>query len=181
MQAGGEGVQGARRVLLHGVTGSGKTTLAQRLSTVTGLPWIEADAVNWLPGWQQRPRDEQRRRIEALCAREEWILDSAYSDWADLVLPRVELIVGLDWPRWRSLLRLVVRTVRRTVDKREVCGGNVETWRQTFSGDSIILWHFRSFASKRARLDSWEADPCAPPVLRFRSPRELERWLAGLG
>ncbi len=70
---------GAQRVLIHGVTGSGKTTLARRLSAVTGLPWSESDAETWLPGWQQRPLAEQRERIAALCARDRWILDSAYS------------------------------------------------------------------------------------------------------
>ena len=180
MRADGEGLGGARRVLLHGVTGSGKTTLARRLSQLTGLPWTEADSVNWLPGWQQRPLVEQRARVEAVCAQDAWILDSAYTDWADLVLPRAQLVVGLDWPRWRSLARLVRRTVTRILDRHEVCNGNVETWRAAFSRDSIVAWHFRSFAGKRARLDAWEADPSAPPVLRFRRPRDLERWLAEL-
>ena len=178
MQAGEQQTYAARRILLHGVTGSGKTTLARRLSTITGLPWTEADAVNWLPGWQQRPLEDQRAQVEALCAQDAWILDSAYTTWADLVLPRAQLVVALDWPRWRSLARLVRRTAVRTVQGQQICGGNVETWRQTFSRDSIIAWHFRSYAGKRDRLDAWEADPSAPPVLRFRHPRDLERWVA---
>lgn len=180
MRAGGEGLQGARRLLLHGVTGSGKTTLARRLSELTGLPWTEADAVNWLPGWQQRPLPEQRAMIEAVCAEDGWILDSAYSTWLDVVLPRTQLILALDYPRWRSLTRLVRRTVARNLDHRPVCGNNTESWRLTFSRESILLWHFRSFAAKRARLDAWEADPSAPPVLRFRRPRDLEGWVTRL-
>jgi adenylate kinase family enzyme len=177
MRADGVGLQGARRILLHGVTGSGKTTLAARLGEVTGLPWVEADSVTWQPGWVQRPEEEQRRRVAELCAGESWILDSAYQSWSDVVLRRAQLVVGLDYPRWLSLGRLLRRTVGRTIDRKPICNGNVETWRQTFSGESIVLWHFRSFAAKRERLDAWEADPAMPPVRRLRSPAALERWL----
>jgi adenylate kinase family enzyme len=167
-------------VLVHGVTGSGKTHLARHLSAVTGLPWIESDAEAWLPGWRQRPLAHQRERIATICARDRWILDSAYSTWRDVVLSRTELVIGLDYPRWLSLARLLRRTAVRIVDRRPVCGDNTETLRQTLSRESIVAWHFRSFRVKRADLDAWEADPSAPPVLRFRSPRELERWLTGL-
>ena len=168
---------GARRILVHGVTGSGKTTLAARLGALTGVPWTEADSLTWLPGWVLRPDAEQRRRVEELCARESWILDSAYGRWQDVALARAELVVGLDYPRWLSLGRLLRRTAARAVDRTPVCNGNVERWRQVLSRDSILLWHFRSFADKRDRLLAWEADPVMPPVLRLRSPAELESWL----
>ena len=52
----------------------------------------------------QVPEDEQRRRIEAICAGERWVLDTAYGAWVDVPLARAELIVALDFPRWLSLL-----------------------------------------------------------------------------
>src|SRR5687768_4078907 len=156
MRADGEGLQGARRILLHGVTGSGKTTLAARLGELTGLPWFEADSLTWQPGWVQRPEEEQRRRISELCAQERWVLDSAYGSWADVVLSRAELVVGLDYPRWLSLGRLLRRTVTRNVRGTEICNGNTESWGRTFSTDSIVRWHFHSFRSKRDRLLAWE-------------------------
>ncbi len=172
------GLGGARRILLHGVTGSGKTTLAVRLGNLTGLPWTEADAQTWQPGWVQRPDPEQRRRIAAVCAADSWILDSAYGSWSDVVLARAQLVVALDYPRWLSLGRLLRRTVDRTLRQTRVCNGNVESWARTFSADSIVRWHFQSFANKRARLEAWEADQAGPPVLRLRSPRATERWVA---
>lgn len=178
MRAGEPGLGGATRILCYGVTGSGKTTLAARLSQITGIGWTEADSIGWLPGWQNRGADEQRRMVGEVVTPDAWILDSCYSTWLDVVLPRTELIVGLDYPRWRSLLRLLRRTVARNLDHREICNGNVETWRQMFSRDSIIAWHVRSFASKHERLIAWEADPEAPRVLRLRRPGELEAWLA---
>ena len=166
-----------QRILLYGVTGSGKSTLAARLSERTGIPWHHVDDLTWDPGWVQVPDDEQRRRIEVIVAGDRWILDTAYSRWIDAVLPRVELIVGLDLPRRVSLARLVVRTIDRAWTKRPVCNGNVETWRRVVSRDSIIAWHFRSFAPKQRRFDEWERD--GRPFVRLRSARDVERWLSG--
>lgn len=66
------------------------------------------------------------------------------------------------------------------ITKAPRCNGNVETWRAMLSRRSIIRWHFRSFARKRARMRAWAASPDAPEVLLFRRPRELEAWIAGL-
>ena len=176
----GAGDLGAHRVLIYGVTGSGKTTLARRLSAATGLPWYSADdEIGWRPGWVQTPLGDQRRLAEAICRRDDWILDTAYASWRDVVLDRVELIVALDYPRRVSLARLVRRTIARIVDRREICNGNRETLRQALLGESILAWHFRSFTGKRRRIAAWCADPDAPPVLRFTRPRDVQRWLAG--
>jgi adenylate kinase family enzyme len=170
----------ADRVLIYGVTGSGKTTLAQRVAERTGLPFHSVDDLTWEPGWVGVPADEQRRRIAAICTGDRWILDSGYSTWLDLVLARVDLIVALDYPRWRSLTRLVRRSLARAIDRRTICNGNTETFRQMVSSDSILVWHFRSFARKRVRMRAWAADPDGPAVVRLTSPAATRRWLARL-
>jgi len=165
----------ADRVLIYGVTGSGKTTMAGEVAERTGLPWHSVDDLTWEPGWVSVPADEQRRRIAAICAGERWILDTAYSAWSEVVLDRVQLIVALDYPRWLSLGRLVWRTLLRNLDHRPICNGNTESFRQTFSRDSIIVWHFKSFARKRGRMRAWAADPAGPEVVRLTSPAAARR------
>ncbi|WP_410670728.1 AAA family ATPase [Amycolatopsis sp. cmx-4-68] len=168
------------RIVVVGVTGSGKSTLAARIAERTGLPHHAADDICWQPGWVGTPDDEQRRRIAEVCAQEHWVLDAVYSKWQDVVLPRTQLIVGLDYPRWLSLGRLVRRTLVRAVTRERICNGNVESWRQVFSADSIIRWHFRSFAKKRAHIRAWAVESPGPVVVRLTSPRETRRWLETL-
>ena len=171
----------ARRILIYGVTGSGKTTLARQLSERIGIPWHSVDDLTFEANWAVVPLEIQRERIEAICKQEDWILDTAYGKWRDIPLARAQLIVGLDYPRWISLQRLLKRTASRVIDKKPICNGNVETLRNTFSRESIILWHFRSFASKRNRLRGWAADPNGPKVILLKSPRETAAWLDSLG
>ena len=168
------------RVLVYGVTGSGKSTLAAAISERTGLPWHPVDELTWEPGWVGVPADEQRRRIEKICAEQHWVLDTAYADWRDVPLARADVIVALDYPRWVSLTRLVRRSVRRVVRRELACNGNQETVRQLLGPDSIVRWHFRSFASKRSRIRQWEASSPGPDLIRLRSPRETRRWLSTL-
>ena len=35
------------RILVYGVTGSGKTFLAERISAATGIPWHAVDDLTW--------------------------------------------------------------------------------------------------------------------------------------
>ena len=167
----------ARRIMIYGVTGSGKTTYAEMLSEKTGIRWHSVDELTWEPNWTEVPLEVQRARIKAICSQEEWILDTAYAKWVDVPLARVQVIVGLDYPRWVSLSRLLRRCALRIVDKKPICNGNRERLMNTLSRDSIIAWHFKSFKRKRERMRLWESQETGPAVLRFTNPAEAGNWL----
>jgi adenylate kinase family enzyme len=168
------------RYLIYGVSGSGKSTLAADISARTGIPWHSMDDLAWEPGWVQVPLDVQRERGAAVCAQDAWVMDTAYSSWRDLALARAHVLVALDYPRWLSLSRLLRRTVVRVVDRKQICNGNTETLRQTFSRDSIIKWHFTSYVDRRTQIRTWLHDPPVPEVVHLTSPRATRSWLATL-
>ncbi|SNY50300.1 adenylate kinase [Paractinoplanes atraurantiacus] len=170
-----------KRILVYGVTGAGKSTLAARIGERLDIPYHSIDDLMWEPGWVEVPDEIQRDRIREVCAADTWVIDAAYQKWAEIVLPRVDLIVGLDMPRHVSYGRLVRRSLTRLVRRTEICNGNRESFRNLFlDRDSLLYFHFRSWGRKRARMRRWQADPDFPETILMRSPREARDWLASL-
>lgn len=168
-----------RRILISGVTGSGKSTLAKAVSDRTGLPLIEVDEIAWLPGWAEPPVAEQEARIDQLTSQPGWVIDSDYRRFRNIIDIRTDLIVCLDYPRWLSLGRLLVRCVKRSFLGEKCCNGNKESLTRLLTSESIILWHFKSFNSKRRRMQEWQSSP-SHEVLVFRWPIQADRWLSTL-
>jgi adenylate kinase family enzyme len=169
----------AKRILVYGVCGSGKSTMARRISEITGIPWTSVDDMAWLPNWVPADDDWQVEQITLICAGDEWILDTAYGKWIDIPLEKADLIVALDYPRWFSFWRLLKRTVSRIRTRESICNGNVETWSKACDADSILLWHMKSWKRKRQRIRVWQKDP-SKRVIAFTTAREADLWLESL-
>ncbi len=166
----------AKRVCVIGSSGGGKSTLSQKLAAALGLAYISLDRdVRWLPGWQERSRDEQRVRLSALVAGEAWIIDGSGSSSFDLRLPRTNLIIWLRLPRWKCLLGVAKRVARYkgTVrpDMAEGCPEPLPD-REFLS----YIWHFeRRFAPRI--IQEIEKHGANVPVVTLKSHREMARLL----
>jgi adenylate kinase family enzyme len=100
----------ARRIVLLGCAGSGKTTLAWRMGEALGAPVICLDAI-WQPGWGSNEVGPFREMMVKAHAADAWISDGNFAlATFDIRLPRADLIVWLDRPRpwcaWRAILRV---------------------------------------------------------------------------
>jgi adenylate kinase family enzyme len=169
----------ARKILVYGVTGSGKSTMAEALGEVAGLPVTRVDDITWNPGWVPMPVEDQIAHFDALTRADAWVLDSAYGHWRGLVLERADLVVALDYPRLTSLARLLRRTVARVISGKEICNGNRETFRGALlTRDSILWWQHTSFHRKRREMRTWEAAASGPRVIRLRRPAHARALLA---
>src|SRR5690625_4311646 len=177
-----EDLSAARRILFHGVTGSGKTTAATRLGAVLDLPVTLVDEeIGWLAGWRMRDVDEQVALADRISSGAAWILDSAYGSFRPMVAERADLIIGLDYSRALTGRRLLRRTLSRNVRGTPVCNGNRETWARTLGKDSILRWHARTFDRKRAWIRARQAEPEGTPVLRLTHPHQWELVLSRMG
>jgi len=170
----------ARRIVIAGISGNGKTTLGRRLTQKLGVPFTELDALMHQPGWVPAETETFRREVEAVLDRSDgWVLDGMYqAQLGDLVVRRADTLVWLDQPLPLVLFRLVKRAVKDIVAKRDLFNGNRQTWRYAFfTHDSLVSFAIKSHFKRRRE---WPEGIGAPPdleIVRLRSPGEVDRWL----
>ncbi len=170
-----------RRVVVVGTTGSGKSTVADRLAGRTGLRVIELDALFWGRDWQPAPVELFRHRVERETVGDGWIVVGNYGQVRDLVWQPADTLIWLDLPLSLVMWRLLRRTIRHIATKEELWGtSNRESLRGAFfSRDSILLWALKTHHRNRERF-ALECGFLAreKKVVRLKSAREVERFLA---
>jgi len=171
------------RVVVIGSTGAGKSTFGSSLATRLGSPFIELDALHWLPGWTPEEPERLRLKVDRATAAPRWVLAGGYSVIRDISWGRATMIVWLDYSFPRILGRLTTRTVRRVITGEELWNGNRETVRKAFfSRDSLFVWLAKTYRRNRRRYSRRLAEEFPDvAVLRFRAPRDADRFLESAG
>lgn len=122
-----------------------------------------------------------RAKVASVVAGEEWVIDGGYSAVRDLIWPRADTVVWLDYPLAVILPRLVARIVARIRDGTELWPGtgNRETIRGQFSRDQLVWFAIRTHRGRRRRIKEMVARPEYAHLLvhHFTRPYEAERWL----
>lgn len=168
------------RVVVVGSTGSGKTTLARQLSRLLDVSHTELDSLNWENDWTSAPTDVFRQRVQDALKGDTWVVDGNYRAVRDLVWPRATVLIWLDYPLRVLIWRLLQRTLKRTLRKEELWNGNSERFiTQFLSRDSLFLWLFRTYWSRRRTLPLVleQTEHSHLEVVILRSQSETDDWL----
>lgn len=174
------------RLVVLGVTGSGKSTLSELLAQLYGFRHIELDNLFWQPNWQHVTDEELAERVEEELGKQScWIVDGNYSRVGSrMIWTKADTLIWLDYPLRVNFWRIWKRTWRRFL-LRELLwdAGNTETlWRHFFTRESLFLWAYQSHSQKRQQYSGLFASPKFKNHRKYRllSPRQTEDWLADL-
>jgi energy-coupling factor transporter ATP-binding protein EcfA2 len=170
------------RILIVGRTGSGKTTLARELAAALGVPHIELDSLYFGPDFSTAPLPLLRERTRAAIRGDRWITDGNKRAVRDLVWPRADTIVWLDYPLRVSVWRLAKRACRRASALKEQSaapGADSGLPSQLLAAARGVLTALRSHAGQRREYPRMFADPAHRhlAVVRLRSPRATREWM----
>lgn len=174
-------IQAFQRIAVVGTSGSGKTTLARQLAGRLGVPHVELDALHWDANWTMAPLPVFRERVARALAGNAWVADGNYSKARDLVWPRAQLIVWLDYGLPVIFWRLFWRSLRRGMLREDLWNGNRERLRDQFcSRDSLFLWALQTDRRHRAEYVALLGRPehAHLQLVQLRSPAATRMWLA---
>jgi len=102
-----------QRILVMGSSGSGKSTFAQRLSDITGIPTVSLDALYWKPGWVPSDNAEFDARVTDAVHQPRWIIDGNYtsSGAGELRRSTADAVFWFDLPRRTCMTGILSRIV----------------------------------------------------------------------
>lgn len=168
-----------QRIVVAGIAGAGKSTVAEAVAARLGLPFLELDGLLEGPGWSVLT--DFVERTQELVETDRWVTDNLlYPEVEHLLLGHADCVVWLDLPRGLVLRRLVLRTLRRGLPPRPVLvNGNRERLWAALRRDSPLRTTLSRFDSHRAHLErllpSYDVS-----VVRLTSADAVDGWLAGL-
>ncbi len=172
-----------QRISVIGTSGSGKTTLARQISQHLAIPHIELDYLHWEPNWVEVSDSVFQQGVEQSLTGDSWIVDGNYSKVRDYVWRKADTVVWLDYSLPVIMSRVLRRTYKRVTTQQEVCNGNRETWKTTFSRYSIILWVLQTYKRRRKEYPILFQQPeyAHLQIVHLRSPQAAQDWLQSLG
>lgn len=163
------------RIMVLGLTNSGKSTLAVALSAKLGVPAVHLDQLQHRPytNWEQRPEAEFASLHDAAIREPAWIIDGSYSRVMPQRLLRATGIIvvtdGLFTRYWRYFARTLFQKVRAGA----LAGGQDRVnWRML-----AWLWKTRNSIDKYRQL----ALRSGRPYVFASNKRELDALYAEWG
>ena len=149
-------LDGCKRILIIGRTGSGKTTLARDVAAALQVPHVELDSLYFGPNFSTVPESVLRERVATVIQEDHWV--TAVTLW-----------------------RLGRRALRRTASLQKQAAESGDTRDlpgQLIAGAKAVLTALRSHTGQRREFPRLFAAPENQhlAVVRLRSPRATQQW-----
>ena len=98
-----------RKVIIIGCPGSGKSTFARKLNSITGLPVFYLDMIYHKPDRTTVSREEFDAKLSEIMKKEKWIIDGNYMRTMPIRIENADTIFWLDYPLEVCLQGIVER------------------------------------------------------------------------
>ena len=163
------------RVIIIGGNGSGKSTFAKRLHTITGLPLVHLDRLLWYGEWQTRERAEFDALLDAELEKEAWIIDGNYNRTIPKRLSYCDTVFYFDFSTLRCLWGVTWRVLTNLGRVRDDMGGNCRE-RFDLSFYKAIL-KFNKTHRQRYHALLEEAVHSGKTVVIFHNRRQVNEYI----
>ena len=112
-----------KKISIVGAPGTGKTTLANKLSEILQIEATHIDGLHYLPNWQIRDKSERDTIILNIVKKDKWIIDGTYKSTLKARFESADLIIWLDFSTINQLKGILNRYIKnKGIEKVEIPG-----------------------------------------------------------
>ena len=165
-----------KRVAVFGNAGGGKSTLARRLSELTGLPLYSVDSLKYRAGGGEVPEGEYLKAHGDLLHREAWIIDgfgSVATAWERFAA--ADTLIYVDLPIFVHYMWVSKRLIKGSVVKPEGWPEDSPMWRGSVASYRVIPLCHRRLTPKYRELVAEASSE--KRVYHLRSPRQMRAFV----
>lgn len=166
------------RAIIVGGNGSGKSTFAKQLHTITGLPLVHLDRLLWYGHWQTRTREEFDALLQAELEKDTWIIDGNYDRTIPHRLSYCDTVFYFDFSTLRCLWGVTWRVLTNLGRVRDDMGGDCRERFDLSFYKSILS--FNKKHRKRYHAMMQGAREQGKTVVIFKNRRQVKRYLKTL-
>lgn len=164
-----------KKIVVVGVSASGKSSFARELGAKTNLPIIFVDSIMWKPGWNYIGDEETAKQLDKESAGSEWIIEGYITKNARaFIFERADTIIYLDYSSIVSSWRYIKRWWKHRKNPRPELEGSPEKFSFKFLK---LVW---------TKGETWSLDkflaqiPNQDKIIKIHSPREADALLRDL-
>lgn len=164
-----------KKIAIIGAPGTGKTTLANKLSEIFHIKATHIDGLHHLENWQIRDKSERDKMILDVVEKEEWIIDGTYKSTLKARLEKADLIIWLDFSTINQLKGIVGRYLKnKGIEKPEIPGCKEKM-------DKEFFFYVLKYNRKKRKIIVENLEGIDKnKVLIFKNRKLVNKWVKGL-
>jgi adenylate kinase family enzyme len=157
------------KILVVGVSASGKSVFSRELGQRMGIPVTYMDALMWKPGWNHIGNEATVKLLDEISKHSEWIIEGYVQKEAlPFILERADTIIYLDYPRIVTAWRYIKRSWMHRKDPRPELEGSPDK----FSFEFLVrIWKKKEVYYFNKSLT---AMPNQEKLVKLESPKEAK-------
>ena len=164
-------LKGIKKINIIGGMGTGKTTLANRISEELKIPVCYMDALNYGANWKVKNQKKRDKKILQKIKEPTWIMDGTYLSTLENRLKAGDLTIYLDYSTWAQLKGSVGRYLKNHGKEKPEVPGCKDKMTLSF-----FLWIFRWKRHNRKQIIELINKADKNKIVILKNRKQLRKW-----